>query len=736
MKPKKCLILLLAPALLFSCQEKKNDSSSEDSLPSSSNSVTSSADVVSLLKEEVLQTLNEMKKGNFTLTYRFADADLTDIVTPNYFYTGYLNNGSVLLNTFSDKKIAYDYEIIDGKINLKGQTFNEEQTAQGLTSLSYMNRLSSFDFSNIPFVAQGNEIVTYNENIVKALSAQLDFSDGLQRAVFYKENNVLTFELQQKQSGIYQTPQGGKVKIENVGTSKIDAMDSFLSSWKKPTETLEGKGDNIFGNVSFSSSVNYFDYAAQLYSPESSINFDIYDSYLRVETINPDDVSYVTTYKKGAGDSLEIIGVDGHNEVVSQNTTKKYSDFALVGKEGFELNQFAKINAEDNYYLYLGSDAQKLAYSVTQSAVFSRFKCLKIQASVTDGKIDYLHFYTGIMQDASTGNFFYYRIDTQVLATANIITENNKKTPSEDDAKIKNYLNKVKEGKYVATASLSGLASSEIRVLTKGENFFLNETHKYDGEKVGDLLMGKAYYFADGKTYSFNYDYQYNAKCLGQNNRSLEENINFSISSEILSLKDNVLTTTPDIINIGESLGFIQYPETIDPASLKMTVENEKLSSLYYVYGGDGFTGNETIQFTYQETSLPLTLKTNFDMALTSGNKTWKNYVNDSIYSELVAAFQEDIANKVPFLEPKFEGNQAFDGYWNGEEGAASEVFISATVTDDKGYIQSYKEYIKTLGYASKDNKVFEKSEDNNRLTVGDTLDDFLHVSLITPVTK
>ena len=147
MKSKKCLILLLAPALLLSSQEKKNDSSSEDSLPNSSNSVTSSPDVTFLLKEEVLQTLNEMKKGNFTLAYRFADADLTDIVTPNYFYTGYLNNGSVLLSAISDTKIAYDYEIIDGKINLKGQTFNEEQTAQGLTSLSYMNRLSSFDFS-------------------------------------------------------------------------------------------------------------------------------------------------------------------------------------------------------------------------------------------------------------------------------------------------------------------------------------------------------------------------------------------------------------------------------------------------------------------------------------------------------------------------------------------------------------------------------------------------------------
>lgn len=737
MKSKSCLVLLLIPALLLSCQEKKNDSSSEDSRLDPSSSAVSSAEDDSSLGKEVVQILNEMKKGNFTLTYHFAGRDLSDVITSNYFYTGYLNNGSVLLNALSDTKIAYDYEIVDGKIVLKGQTFNEEQTDQGLTSVSYMNRLSSFDFSNVSFAMQGDKAITYDENVLKALSAQLDFSEGLERAVFYKENDALTFELQQRQSGLYQTPQGGKVKIENVGTSKIDAMDSFLSSWKKPNETLEGKGENIFGNVSFSSSVNYFDYEAQRYFPESSINFDIYDSYLRVETINSEDVPYVTTYKRGTGDSLTIIGVDGHNEVVSQPTTKKYSDFALIGKEGFEFDQFAKINAEDNYYLYLGSDAQKLAYSVTQSAVFSRFKCLKIQASLVNGKIDYLHFYTGIMQDISTGDFFYYRIDTKVLETPRVIAENEKKTPSKDDEKIKEYLKQVKEGSFVATASLSGLASSERRILTKGENFFLDETHKYDGEKVGDLLTGKAYYFVDGKTYSFNYDYQYKAKRLAENDRSLEENINFSISSEILSLKENILTTTPDIINLGKSLGFISYQETIDPASLKMTIENEKLSALYYVYGGDGFTGNETIHFTYQETSLPETLKKNFDAAISSENKTWKNYVNASIYEELVLAFKEETADKVPFLEPQFEGNQAFDGSWNGEEGAASYVFIAASgINDDKGYIDSYKEYIKTLGYLTTDDKVFEKKEDNIRLTIGDTLEDFLKVSLITPIAK
>ena len=57
-------------------------------------------------------------------------------------------------------------------------------------------------------------------------------------------------------------------------------------------------------------------------------------------------------------------------------------------------------------------------------------------------------------------------------------------------------------------------------------------------------------------------------------------------------------------------------------------------------------------------------------------------------------------------------------------------------IPDTYGYINTYKEYIKTLGYLTADNKIFEKKEDNIRLTVGDTLEDFLKISLITPVTK
>ena len=176
---------------------------------------------------------------------------------------------------------------------------------------------------------------------------------------------------------------------------------------------------------------------------EGKVNLDLYNDYIRVTTINENDIPYQQTYKKNSDDSLTLIGVNGKNEVVNQTTTKRYSDFALVGKENFELDKFRKINENDNYYLYLGDNAQQLAYSITQSNIFSRFKCLKIQVEVENDLVKNIYFFTGIMQDRDTGDFFYYRLDTKVLSTPNVLSDSTKKTPSKDDAEIKTYLNKI-----------------------------------------------------------------------------------------------------------------------------------------------------------------------------------------------------------------------------------------------------------------------------------------------------
>lgn len=733
MKKNKLCILLLGTMFLSACSNDKPSSSetegsSQNSINDSSNneSESSSSETAKITKEKIISKLNEMKKGNFTLAYDLNSGIMQDVYTKDYFYVEYLNNGSLLLDTIGESKYAYDFGLSNGEVDLKGQTFNEEQTSQEITSLSFANKMASFDFSNATFTEENGVLVTYSEEIINSLAAQLDFSSGLKRALFYYENEEIIFELQYintPSSKDYVTPAGGKVTIKNVGKSSIPVVDSFLSSWKKPTENLVGKADNLFGNVSFSSYRYDFTIDSQFSILEETTNFDIYNQYLRVTTINSDDVPYQTTYKrKGESDDLNIIGVDGHNEAVTLETSKKYSDFALVGKEGFELDKFAKINSSDNYYLYLGSDAQKLAYSVTQSSIFAKYKCLKIQASVENDKVTWLHFYTGIMQDRDNQEYFFYRIDTKVLDTPNIIDEQGRKTPSENDAKIKEYLNKIVDGKYVAT-SLDSATSSTIRTFTKGENFFLNELRSYDGENIGEIELAEAYYYLDGKTYTFLYHQNYEVELRKTREISLNEAIDFSISSEILSLKDSTITTTGDIINLGKCIAFSQYPNYIDPSSFKMTVENEAISSLSYTYGGNGFSGSETISFDYKETTLAEALETNIKNAIPSSeNNTWKE-TESTVWDALTTIFGEETALKIPYLPV----DVVFDGY--EDDGVA---YIAA-MEQVSGWIENYKALLSNKGYVSNDNKTFKNQTDNIQIIVGDEMDsyDFLQFSKI-----
>lgn len=732
--------LALILPLISSCGDNSKTNSSLDTSSASSEtsssieeSSSSSTDTYTeedrAFEQEIRENLTEMKKGNFTLGYNFSDIYLEDVITPNYFYTAYLNNGSLLLNVFDDNKIGYDYQIADDSIELKGQTFNEEQTGQGITSLAYMNKMSSLDVSKLKFAKYKNTLVSEDQSLIKVLSAQLDFSSGLQRVLFYKEDGYLTFELQYyayTPAPGYQTPQGGKVTIKNIGTSSIASVESFLASWTKPTETLQGKGDNIFGNVSLVSSIYDYSIDYQRAILEGTINFDIYNSFLRVVTLNEDDVPYSTTYERQTGDELKIIGVDGHNEVREISTSKKYSDFSLIGKEGFELNNFLKIDEEDNYYLYMGSNAQALAYSITQSSIFSRYKCLKIQVGVKDNKITDMHFYTGNMQDADTGEFFFYRIDTKILETPNVITKSDKKTPSADDAKIKEYLSLINSSSFEAELIDSAWNESRKTYISKGADFFLKETYFMSEGEKGNLETASGYYYKDGKTYAIFYNNYGSVEIKGIYSKSLVDMINFSISSEILSLKDATLKTSGDIINLGDSLGFINYKDYIDPATLKMQVEDEKINSLYYEYGGDGFSGNETINFTYKEVSLSETLMENIEKAIPEGS-TWESYTgNSAVYEALIEGFGKEIADKTPYLaDDLFNGDGTFDGYYYD-----GEVFIYSMATDN-GYLAKYKAYLLKLGYTSTDNKTFTNSTDNLKIVVGDTLDDFVHISLL-----
>ena len=727
---KKILISLTLLSLLFTgCN---NNSSSSNSFIDDS-----------LTDNEIVETLNKMKEGNFTLEYSLSNNVYKDVITKNYYYIGYLNNGSMLLDTYSDTKYAYDYQIkSDDSIELKGQTFNDEQTSQKLTNIDFINKMAKLDTSNITFSDYEDNFITTDESVIEALSSQIDFSSGIKRAIFYKVNNNFTFELQAYDSAKleFYTPEGGIVNVKNIGDSKIDSVEKFLSNWKKPTITLENKANNIFGNVSFETSIVDYTLDNNVMFYEGNVNLDLYNDYIRVTTINENDIPYQQTYKKNSDDSLTLIGVNGKNEVVNQTTTKRYSDFALVGKENFELDKFRKINENDNYYLYLGDNAQQLAYSITQSNIFSRFKCLKIQVEVENDIVKNIYFFTGIMQDRDTGDFFYYRLDTKVLSTPNVLSDSTKKTPSKDDAEIKTYLNKInaEDASYSIDVDDSAWEGNRKTKIIKSNNIYLKGTYEVREDQLTLEKDGEGYYKKNDKVYSFTFDRNNNVKLNPSPlNKTLLDAINFTISSEILSKKDNELRTTGDIVNIGDSLGFISNPDFIDPSSLKMTIDNNSISTIFYKYGGSGFSGDETLTFNYDSHEVNNTLVNNLDDAIKniSSKLTWKDDGSETNYNTLIEILgSEEIVQKVPYLpDSKYTGEVGFviDKDYESEENVAMIYSMCSDTEYNNNYIAKFKEYLLTLNYVTSDNVTYTNENDNLKIVVGNTMDDFLHISLI-----
>lgn len=728
---KKVLISLTLLSLLFTSCNKNNNSSNNSFIDDS------------MTDNEIVETLNKMKEGNFTLEYSLSNNVYKDVITKNYYYIGYLNNGSMLLDTYSDTKYAYDYQIkSDDSIELKGQTFNDEQTSQKLTNIDFINKMAKLDTSNIAFSDYEDNFMTTDESVIEALSSQIDFSSGIKRAIFYKVNNNFTFKLQAYDSAKleFYTPEGGIVNVKNIGNSKIDSVEKFLSNWKKPTITLENKANNIFGKVSFETSIVDYTLDNNVMFYEGKVNLDLYNDYIRVTTINENDIPYQQTYKKNSDDSLTLIGVNGKNEVVNQTTTKRYSDFALVGKENFELDKFRKINENDNYYLYLGDNAQQLAYSITQSNIFSRFKCLKIQVEVENDLVKNIYFFTGIMQDRDTGDFFYYRLDTKVLSTPNVLSDSTKKTPSKDDAEIKTYLNKInaEDSSYSIDVADSAWEGNRKTRIIKSNNIYLKGTYEVREDQLTLEKDGEGYYKKDDKVYSFTFDRENNVKLNPSPlNKTLSDAINFTISSEILSKKDNELRTTGDIVNIGDSLGFISYPNFIDPSSLKMTLNNDIISTIFYKYGGSGFSGDETLTFNYDSHEVSNILVNNLDDAIKniSSKLTWKDDGSETNYNTLIEILgSEEIAQKVPYLpDSKYTGEVGFviDKDYESEENVAMIYSMCSDTEYNNNYIAKFKKYLLTLNYVTSDNVTYTNNVDNLKIVVGNTMDDFLHISLI-----
>ena len=529
-------------------------------------------------------------------------------------------------------------------------------------------------------------------------------------------------------------PDAGEITINNIGVSSLTIVDDFIKNYKMPTTTLSGKGDNLFKNVSYVSAIYDFILDDNVAYQIKTTNLDISNNYVRIVDTTIDNVSNSYTFEvEDDKETLNIVGVDGTNSIVKQKTTKKYQDFGFINKDGFELDKFAKLSNDDTYYSYLGDNASNIAYSITQDSQIYEWKVQDIKAIEENGKIVQLDFFTGILQDRTTGKYFYRWINTKVLDTPNNIENIIQKTPSENDVQINNILSHLNQDNSIFKVTQTDTAWEGTRKIeyTKGNGFYLKKYLVINGDETASFeRLAEGYYEKDGKIYSFTFD-ENNNVTINKNpsSKSWKEIVGFNISSSVLKLNDNKLTSYGDIINIGSSLAFVDNPLTIDPSSVEFTIENDKIVSLDCAYTG----GLENITFAYDEQTLDASLKKALDDKINPSSqdalKTWNDYESDTIILALIKAYGEEFANKVPYLyseKLKNDGN-TFDGYYYNYEEEPYYFIITLNVIDYE-YSNEYKAYLLALGYSEASTNVFVKDDIKIEIVNNEDNCEFLHI--------
>lgn len=719
-----------------STTQESSSSINESSSQASSSELTSSSET-NASKQTILNLLKDLKTQSYTLSYTINGELYEDVITDEYFYIGYLNTGSLLLNTISaTTKYAYDFRITDSKFVLKGQSFNDEYTLQGQTELKKYNFLKDLNVLESDIEESDGKYEIYDSSIVEAFTNQLDFLgiDHLELSLNEYDDLIVKFMALNQTTGEFYCPDAGEITINNIGASSLTIVDDFIKNYKMPTSTLSGKGDNLFNNVSYVSAIYDFILDDNAAYQIKTTNLDISNNYIRIVDTTIDNVSNSYTFEvEDDKETLNIVGVDGTNSIVKQKTTKKYQDFGFINKDGFELDKFAKLSNDDTYYSYLGDNASNIAYSITQDSQIYEWKVQDIKAIEENGKIVQFDFFTGILQDRTTGKYFYRWINTKVLDTPNNIENIIQKMPSENDVQINNILANLNQDNSIFKVTQTDTAWEETRKIEyiKGNGFYLKKYLVINGDETTSFeRLAEGYYEKDGKIYSFTFD-ENNNVTINKNptSKSWKEIVGFNISSNVLKLNDNKLTSYGDIINIGNSLAFVDNPLAIDPSSVEFTIENDKIVSLDCAYTG----GLENITFTYDEQTLDASLKEALDDKINPSSqdalKTWNDYESDTIILALIEAYGEEFANKVPYLyseKLKNDGN-TFDGWYCDYEEEPYYFIITLNVIDYE-YSNEYKAYLLALGYSEASTNVFVKDDIKIEIVNNEDNCEFLHI--------
>lgn len=721
------LLALLLPGCKVSTSSLNSNVISSSSSSSTNKDVSTSSVISSSTKDEeltidfVINKLNSVINKSYTLNYLYEGIIYEDVFVPNsYYYNDLYKQGKLLANLFSSNTYLFDFEIINNKLNITNQSYNEIGV-QGNKELNNIN-LSSFEYESIRSELQmcDKGVKLENPDIVNFFTMVINDTNTFDYIIFNSYEGNLTFDFY-FQDTLYD---GYSYMLKDIGNSKNDIVSNYLLNFEKLNEngikainTFDNSNVVIKGDINYVNNVNEYNF-------ESLNNIKIVNddtTKYKLESIS-NGVSYKQYFVK-EDDVFKHIGLDGKNEVTSNVIETKEEEIYPTSLSF--LKDCYLVNDE---YIYLGKESNEVISSLlinSSSIIIDAWvKCIKFK--IIEDKVVNFSFTT--FDTVLNSEYVYFKGDFEILNNG-VIENITSLEPSNDDAKIKGLLNSISEESsnykmestsYVDESKME-LSIGEKHVINFVNGVYLDSNYRINNDGSLSIQFANGYSKHNDLIYSFRYDVTEDKidNVKETNYFSIKEAI-LSLSSEVLYIDGNVIKVNSLVTDISENVNILEQAMLIDPSSLCFYFEGDYINKITYKYGNSYTSSYVEAIISHDEGSIDEGILTKLNEAYPNISDVKELYLKDSedmnvlsIYDDLYNNGYNEYADYIPFV-PGIES--CVEIIWLNDYPEGYQYLINDAPSQ---YLDVFKDaLVNVYGYSKVNEFNFKNSKTNLNLTI------------------
>lgn len=696
MKKQKFIILslLLTFSTLVSCNNVVSSVSSNLSTGSSSSSTSSESSVSSEENSSNTSTSEEKEVnpnggqasfdvyfynlglGNYKVNYSINNDNYFSIANSSYFYDSYSNDGYAYLDGIGGKNV---FELINNNGNFKvkptikfnSSTFEDER----ITILNDVNPLKgilnldsgefpTYDASKGVFVTSNKKnIITPFARLLNLVDTDLDKSTSMEFKI--EADNSVTFNFLDKDSKIVRTG-----KISNVGNSKDADLDSFVSSYTLPENTLEESNLTLLTSPVLNAEIHDITYSNDKKSNEKVSRYFYNENAAYYQNVQ--GVSFF--YQPNEDGSIFNYVLNGENKLVKdtrstapQSPYSKFTDLTSALSNFFASEATSFRQEDDGYFHYYGTRWNYLNGLFAIKPQYQRFD--DIYAIVTKGVVNKLVFVGEKKDTLGEGSLSYRQTEVNLLAS-------DENVPAIPKVEVKDdQTSEITQAfsKFDATKGYSYTDSNKVKRYYS--NNLVLEFDPASNDKAS--TTGTGFYKKSDGLWNFSFDLEKKTVTpLGNPSTDEKDTIQskftaFSLLPEQFKISEDKKTILPkapivDIYNhieIGETKASAEKGLLGDSFAFDYDASSKTITGASYHSVNGSSKGYDVIKITfgYEDSNFDQDMLTKLDQMTTVKNTSWTDEAGVS--EKLTSYLTETGVKALPYLS-----DSTTDGGWQYED--------------------------------------------------------------------